>query len=91
MAEIFSITLRSKHESMLKFDYAGQALPGASSILLVRKRDGGSWNFNCRSDGGGRFTIKGRGWEVFFKTCKTDDIVTLSIETGHDFYTISVH
>ncbi|KAK8563177.1 hypothetical protein V6N12_011232 [Hibiscus sabdariffa] len=77
MTKIFTITLRSDYGSRL-------------SDLRVSNENGGSWKFKCTSEGGGWFTISGSGWRNFFNSYSIGDIVTLSDQSGHGVYTISV-
>ncbi|KAA3482175.1 reverse transcriptase [Gossypium australe] len=80
--------LESGHESGFTFRYFGGRLP---SDLSVRNGNGGSWSFECKNQGGGWFSIRGRGWGSFFRSHRMGDTVSLSMEDGDNFYTISVN
>ncbi|XVF00612.1 hypothetical protein REPUB_Repub04eG0015600 [Reevesia pubescens] len=83
MGKIFEINLENHHEEKLRFYYGGGALPG---ILRV-SGDGGSWGFNCKSEGGNYFSISGSEWRNFARS-RINDMVTLYNEGGE--YTIRV-
>ncbi|XVF00616.1 hypothetical protein REPUB_Repub04eG0016000 [Reevesia pubescens] len=85
--EIFEIILAKNHEAKLRFYHGGGALPGGSSILTVSDGYGGSWKFNCKSEGGNYFSISGSGWRDFARS-RINDMVTLYNEGGE--YTIRV-
>ncbi|KAK8563179.1 hypothetical protein V6N13_018284 [Hibiscus sabdariffa] len=88
MAEIFEVALASNNKSRLRFYHSGGQLHGGSSVLKVRDDCGGSWIFDCKSEGGGYFTISGPGWSAFAKS-RINAMVTL-FKQADGFYTIRV-
>ncbi|XVF00622.1 hypothetical protein REPUB_Repub04eG0016600 [Reevesia pubescens] len=83
MGQIFEIILAKNHEAKLRFYHGGGALPG---VLRV-SGDGGSWEFNCKSEGGNYFSISGSRWRDFAKS-RINAMVTLYNDGGE--YTIRV-
>lgn len=90
MTEIFSVVLAKNNERKLTFRHAGSALPGGRSRLQVTDEMGGSWNFECKSEGegDGYFSLRGPQWSRFAKS-KVDVRVTLCREADQS-YTIRV-
>ncbi|XVF00613.1 hypothetical protein REPUB_Repub04eG0015700 [Reevesia pubescens] len=72
MGKIFEINLENHHKEKLRFYYGGGALPGVLGV----SGDGGSWRFNCNSEGGNYFSISGSGWRDFARS-RINDMVTL--------------
>ncbi|XVE94127.1 hypothetical protein REPUB_Repub01dG0254600 [Reevesia pubescens] len=88
MGKIFVTNFQSHNQTRLMFSHDGGELPGGTSVLRVSDGAGGSWNFNCRSEGGKLFSISGSDWSDFAETCRINDTVTLFKRGGN--YTITV-
>ncbi|KAK8606216.1 hypothetical protein V6N13_102970 [Hibiscus sabdariffa] len=82
MGEIFGVVLARNNGARLRFHYG---------VVRVRDEKGGwySWEFNCKSEGGGYFTISGPGWRAFANS-RINAMLTLFKEQDDDLYTIRV-